>query len=138
VANLDELRQKIHISSSQGPTRDGRLKPDVAARGTDVLAANGFSRPDEAWIEMTGTSMASPYVAGVIGLMLAANPHLSAAQINGIVKATARPLPGGTYEWINDCGFGVINPKACIEQARLVLQRADVESRYATHAPAFR
>ena len=49
------------------------------------------------WIEMTGTSMASPYVAGVIGLMLAAEPTLTAAQILGIIKATARPLPGATY-----------------------------------------
>ena len=32
----------INISSSQGPTRDGRFKPDAAAVGTDVLAANGF------------------------------------------------------------------------------------------------
>jgi subtilisin family serine protease len=58
---------------------------------------------------MTGTSMASPYVAGVIGLMLAAEPTLTAAQILGIIKATARPLPGATYQWVNDLGFGVIS-----------------------------
>ena len=66
---------------------------------------------------MTGTSMASPYVAGVVGLMLAVEPKLTAAQILGILKATAQPLPGGTYEWVNDCGFGVISPAACIKAA---------------------
>ena len=43
VANLDEQRRRINITSSQGPTRDGRQKPDIAAPGTDILAANGFS-----------------------------------------------------------------------------------------------
>ncbi len=39
VANLDEPRSRISISSSQGPTRDGRQKPDVAAPGTNITAA---------------------------------------------------------------------------------------------------
>ena len=112
VANLDEARRITHITSSQGPTRDGRPKPDIAAPGTDILAANGFGDPTEPWIPMTGTSMASPYVAGVIGLMLAIEPTLTAAQILGILKATAQPLPGGTFEWVNDSGFGVIKPEA--------------------------
>ena len=90
-------RRRAHITSSQGPTRDGRPKPDIAAPGTDIVAANGFGDPDEPWIAMTGTSMASPYVAGVVGLMLAVEPTLTAAQILGILKATAQPLPGGTY-----------------------------------------
>ena len=42
VANLDEQRRRINITSSQGPTRDGRQKPDIAAPGTDIVAANGF------------------------------------------------------------------------------------------------
>jgi subtilisin family serine protease len=129
VANLDELEQRINITSSQGPTRKGGLKPDVAARGTDVLAANGFGQEQQPWISMTGTSMASPYVAGVIGLMLAAQPNLTAAQINGILKATARPLPGSTYEWVNDCGFGVIAPGACVEEARLAHARTEIKDK---------
>jgi subtilisin family serine protease len=130
VANLDELQQRINISSSQGPTRDGRLKPDVAARGTDVRAANGFGEPELPWIEMTGTSMASPYVAGVVGLMLSVQPELTAAQINGILKATAKPLPGASYEWANDSGFGVINPPVCIEHAAHAETRTDVKGRF--------
>jgi subtilisin family serine protease len=130
VANLDEAAQKVNISSSQGPTRDGRQKPDVAARGTEIVAANGFGRDDEPWIAMTGTSMASPYVAGVVGLMLAVQSKLTAAQLNGIVKSTARPLPGGTYEWVNDCGFGVIDANACVNQAFLAQERSDIKGRF--------
>ena len=71
VANLDEAAERINITSSQGPTRDGRFKPDVAAPGTDIVAAKGFAGRDDLWVAMTGTSMASPFVAGVAGLMLA-------------------------------------------------------------------
>jgi hypothetical protein len=110
VANLDEAGERINISSSQGPTRDGRSKPDVAAPGTEIVAANGFAGPDEPWIAMTGTSMASPYVAGVAGLMLAAEPRLTAAQIGGIMQRTARPLPGADFSWLTDAGFGRIDP----------------------------
>ena len=130
VANLDEAKRAVHITSSQGPTRDGRPKPDIAARGTDVLAANGFGDPDDRWISMTGTSMASPYVAGVVGLMLAVEPRLTAAQIVGILKATAQPLPGGTFDWANDAGFGVIRPKACLSAAAKLMKQHDAKGRF--------
>ena len=58
---------------------------------------------------MTGTSMASPYVAGVAGLMLSLNPQLTAAQIGGIIQRTSRPLPGVGYDWQTVRGFGVID-----------------------------
>lgn len=130
VANLDEANSRINSTSSQGPTRDGRSKPDVAAPGTDILAANGFSLPEKPWVAMTGTSMASPYVAGVVALMLSANRNLTAAQIEGILKATARPLPGGDYRWANDRGFGIVDVDACIAEARLVDARSDVKRRF--------
>jgi subtilisin family serine protease len=126
VANLDDVRQRINATSSQGPTRDGRCKPEIAAPGTDVIAANGFGEPDEPWVSMTGTSMASPYVTGVVGLMLAANPEVTAAQCAGILQRTARPLAGGSYDWINDAGWGRIDAKAAIEEARAINDRKEV------------
>jgi subtilisin family serine protease len=125
VANLDVKANRINISSSQGPTREGRFKPDVAAPGTDIVAAKGFSTDGKQWIGMTGTSMASPYVAGIAGLMLAIEPKLTSAQIEGIVRSTAKPLPGGSYTWVNDAAFGVVDPEACLEQAGLVNARKD-------------
>jgi subtilisin family serine protease len=126
VANLDDARQRINISSSQGPTRDDRMKPDVAAPGTDIIAAKGFSEDGKVWIGKTGTSMASPYVAGVVGLMLSANSGLTSAQCSGILQRTARPLPGASYEWRNDAGFGVIDAAAAVEEARTFNQRIEV------------
>jgi subtilisin family serine protease len=126
VANLDETKQQINASSSQGPTRDGRCKPEIAAPGTDVIAANGFGDPDEPWIAMTGTSMAAPYVAGVVGLMLAGNRDLTAAQCLGILQRTARPLAGASYKWVNDVGFGRIDPEAALDEARSINTRINL------------
>ncbi len=126
VANLDEVRNRINISSSQGPTRDGRQKPDIAAPGTDIVAAKGFADELDEWISLSGTSMASPYVAGVVGLMLAVEKRLTAAQIEAILRRTARPLPAASFEWTNSAGFGVIDPDKCLEEVRIVHQRKDL------------
>ena len=124
VANLDQANEKINISSSQGPTRDERQKPDVAAPGTLIVAANGFAGDEDgAWVAMTGTSMASPYLAGVVGLMLGVSPRLTAAQISGIIQRTSQPLPGRNYEWTDDSGYGVINPAECLSEARQLSER---------------
>jgi subtilisin family serine protease len=124
VANLDEAGRRIAITSSQGPTRDGRQKPDVAAPGTKIVAAKGFAGPDP-WVEMSGTSMASPFVAGVVGLMLSVNPELTGAQISGILKRTARPLPGVDFSWRDDAGAGAIDPEACLVEADQMRTRVD-------------
>jgi subtilisin family serine protease len=128
VANLDETAERINISSSQGPTRDNRFKPDTAAPGTNVVAAKGFAPPNDLWVSMTGTSMASPYVAGVAGLMLATakEPRLTAAQIEGIIIRTALPLPGDSFVWRDNAGFGRINPDACISEAMHINDRKDI------------
>ena len=118
VANLDERRQRIDISSSQGPTRDDRSKPEIAAPGTDIVAANGFRRAGEPWVAMTAPAWRAPTSPGVVGLMLAANRNLTAAQCAGILQRTARPLPGGSYEWRNDAGFGAIDAAAARARGR--------------------
>jgi subtilisin family serine protease len=124
VSNVDSVAQRVNISSSEGPTRDGRSKPDIAAPGTHIVAASGFDAAGN-WVSMSGTSMASPYVCGVVGLMLSAKRTLNAAQCQGILKRTARPLPSHGYEWRKDAGFGVIDPVAAIEEAKLFDARTE-------------
>jgi subtilisin family serine protease len=126
VANLDAAIERVHITSSEGPTRDGRTKPDISAPGTDIVAANGFSGPEDLWIAMSGTSMASPYACGVASLMLAVQPKITAAQIEAIMRRTAIPPPGASYTWKKDSGYGVLSPIACIEEAKKLNDRLDV------------
>jgi subtilisin family serine protease len=125
VANWDARASRPHPSSSQGPTRDGRHKPDISAPGTDIWGANGFPIQEGDDLEgsgsplarpyacRTGTSMATSYVSGVAALMLQLNPVLTAAQIRAIMTRTA---DGGT--WTRDKGYGPINLDKCLDEAR--------------------
>ncbi|MGB8194745.1 MAG: S8 family serine peptidase [Chitinophagaceae bacterium] len=126
VGNCDKRQEKIHISSSQGPTRDKRFKPEIIAPGTDIVAAKGFAGPDDLYISMTGTSMASPHVCGVAARMLGLDKKLTAAQIQGIMIRTSKPLPGGEYKWRDDTGFGLIDPEKCLEEAKLMRDKKDI------------
>jgi len=126
VGNYDLVRRRANISSSQGPTRDERNKPELLAPGTDIVAANGFASPDDAWIGMSGTSMASPYVCGVAGLMFAVEPDITAAQVIGIMRRTAHPMDDGSFAWKDDVGFGLINPDACLREAARINTRKDL------------
>jgi subtilisin family serine protease len=62
--------------------------------------------------------MASPHVAGVVGLMLAESPRLTAAQICGIIQRTSQPLPGRNYAWTDDGGYGVLDAELCVGEAK--------------------
>ena len=79
-----------------------------------MVAASGFDITSQ-WVQMTGTSMASPYVCGVAALMLAVVPaHVRADR--GIMRSTSSPLPGQTFGWRNDTRFGVIDAEACLNR----------------------
>lgn len=106
--------------SSKGPTLDERMKPDIAAPGVSVgssissftdnsftqLTTVNFNSKSYPFARLSGTSMASPMVTGVVALMLEANPLLSAGQVKQIIIETAREdiktgdLPDtGSYIW---------------------------------------
>jgi serine protease AprX len=73
--------------SSRGPTADGRIKPDISAPGVFIVAAKAGTVSD--YVQYSGTSMSSPFVAGLAGLILQANLSLTPAQIKSKIAATA-------------------------------------------------
>jgi serine protease AprX len=103
----------LEPSSSRGPTADERVKPDLCAPGAGILAAQANTR--SGYIRMTGTSMATPFVAGLAILMREADPTLSPAQIKSIMKGTAVHFgPAGEN---NDFGAGRLDGYAALEVA---------------------
>ena len=86
VGALDK-NSAIAIYSSQGPTEEGRVKPNVAYVGSNVMSV-AFNTGDQ-YTDMSGTSMAAPGAAGVAALMYQANPDLSPFDIKNIMQETA-------------------------------------------------
>jgi subtilisin family serine protease/outer membrane protein OmpA-like peptidoglycan-associated protein len=84
--------------SSEGPTRDGRIKPDLVAPGCNILAAVPPSSSPEGGstglIRRSGTSMATPHVTGAAALCLQAAPALTAYEIRELLLGTATLMPG--------------------------------------------
>ncbi len=76
------------------------IKPDISAPGVDVYSAS----PGAGYQTMSGTSMATPHVAGVVALMLQADPKISVEHIKDYLKASSVDL--GEKGEDNDFGWG--------------------------------
>lgn len=90
------------------------IDPDISAPGVNVVSTARTG----GYMTMSGTSMATPHVAGVAALMLDANPNLTVAQIDQIMEQTALDLlPTGKD---NATGSGRIDALAAVQAALLV------------------
>lgn len=132
----------IATFSSKGPTSDGRMKPEITAPGaciasavpnTSAITSSGdFDEAKSAtvngttyyWGYMNGTSMATPFVTGVVATWLQANPNLTPDQIKEIMAQTAQTdsytgtCPNNTW------GYGKIDAYAGLLK---VLETTDIK-----------
>ncbi len=106
----------INSSSSEGPTDDYRIKPDITGNGTGVYST--YASSDNAYNSITGTSMASPNVTGSLLLLQQHYNNLTgsfmrAATLKGLALHTADDAgpsgPDAVYGW------GLMNSKAAAE-----------------------
>ena len=101
----------LAVSTARGQHgADGFIKPDVAAPGTDIVSAAvaGGTRG----VSLTGTSMASPHVAGIAALVAQAHPDYTPAQIKAAVmnsaSTTIKDANGHEYA-VDRGGAGLVN-----------------------------
>ena len=118
-----EHDRELAIYSSKGPTHEGVIKPNVAAVGSSVWSVqNDDSVSGEAtYVGMSGTSMATPMVAGIVALINEANPDLSPLMVRAILESTAE------YRWLshpvrpnNDYGWGFVEADVAMAEAELI------------------
>ena len=118
VANVLEVNNYVDATSvvmfetsSWGPTDDGRIKPDISAKGRNTFSS--WANADDDYSFLTGTSMAAPNVSGSLGLL---HQHynnmyggfLTAASMRALVIHTAREAgdaPGPDYKF----GWGLMD-----------------------------
>lgn len=126
VGAVNSSRQLAQFSS-RGPVisdGSGRVKPDIAAPGVDVLSA----LPGGTYGVASGTSMAGPHIVGVVALMWSANHKLigNIARTEQILRETAQPAPNSAQGIVcgdpnavpNDyTGYGVVDAYAAVQRA---------------------
>lgn len=94
---------QITSFSSRGPTYDGRIKPEVCARGFQTACASPGGKNGYAYVN--GTSLSTPLVAGAAAVLLSAHPDWTPMMVREALMMTANQwlVPDNTYGW------GIVN-----------------------------
>jgi len=111
---------QVAIFSSRGPTRDGYTKPDILAPGTNIISLrskNSFldtwlvqNRVNDHYFRLSGTSMSTPIVSGVVALMLTKKPSLTPNEVKQYLLQSAQTL----HQPENIQGKGLVNAKKAL------------------------
>lgn len=111
---------KLAAFSSRGPGLDGGIKPDVTAPGVDITAASAagsliaqeVGEKPAGYLTISGTSMATPHVAGAAAILKQQHPDWTYAELKGALTGSAK---GGAYTPFQQ-GAGRIQVDKAIQQ----------------------
>lgn len=137
VGALNNGTDTIASFSSRGPvTADGsmRLKPDISAPGTNVRSS--YNSSDTSYASLSGTSMATPHIAGAVALLWSAHPELKndivdteAALNNSAVHILSNACDSGPPASPNNTyGYGRVDILAAVKQPLQLTSAASVMS----------
>ena len=103
----------IAYFSSRGPTKKTyAIKPDVLAPGVDVYS----TYLNNTFVKMSGTSMATPYIAGVCVLLKQLHKNWTPEKIKSVIMTTATSLPNDIMEQ----GAGIVNPDKALNELTII------------------
>ena len=105
-ASYSNYGSGVKIAAPGGDTRVDKGVLSTLNSGTTTPARHTYG-----W--MSGTSMATPHVAGVAALMLSANPNLTPDQVASLMTSTARAFSGSCFQ----CGSGIVDAYAAVSAA---------------------
>ncbi|RZQ60763.1 S8 family serine peptidase [Amycolatopsis suaedae] len=116
VAAVDREDNTADFSSRGPRTGDRGLKPDISAPGVDIVAAWAHgTQPGvpvgDRYVTLSGTSMATPHVAGVAALLRQRHPDWNGSRLKGALMSSAAPK-AGAYEQ----GAGRVDAARAVEQ----------------------
>ncbi len=112
--------RKVMPFSSRGPTSDERPKPDILAPGDMIKSA----KPGGGYTPLSGTSMASPHIAGIAALILERYPKLQPLQVKRILMQSARKLPSSEFDE-NAQGAGLVDAVKALQIAGQPIAEAE-------------
>lgn len=112
--------------SSRGPVAgDHRLKPEISAPGVDITAARMGRWGGIPYMAMSGTSMASPHVAGAAAILSQKHPEWTNQQIKAALVTAAKP---GASDGVYAQGAGVVDIPRALRQNVLAPTSLDLAS----------
>ena len=126
IAYRSDDSVQVSEFSSRGPSHDGRVDPDILAYGSNNFGQGGGTSSGTVSFG-SGTSFASPTIAGIAAVLAQAFPSATAKQIRNaiIMSADAARVPTATP---NDQGAGFVDAKAALD----LLQTGTVPDNYPT------
>jgi subtilisin family serine protease len=90
VGAVDDNDQLADFSSTGPRFGDYAIKPEITAPGVDINAA---AAGGSGYVELSGTSMATPHVAGAAAILAQANPEWAAGELKNALVSSAQPNP---------------------------------------------
>ena len=118
--NVIALRQdgnNVVIADYSNYNMPGQKTKDISAPGSSVYST--YKSGVDSYQNLSGTSMAAPCVSGIAALLFAANPALTPVQVQDILHNSAVDI--GTVGWDETYGYGEVNAKNAVSEARLGL-----------------
>ena len=114
---------EIASFSSHGPTYDGRIKPEVCARGVSTWGVNANS---DSYRTASGTSLSAPLVSGAAAVILSAHPDWTPMEVREAMMMTADNANSPD----NDYGYGLIDVMAAIDYETSAIDGNNVPEKF--------